>query len=195
MNFKKMIFVLTIATSIVFACMLGGSYAYYTLSDGTSVNITTGDFDPNVAVIFAQSEYINMRTGVPISSSDVDSYANKSVFTLVPDSEALSGFEVAINVSITNLMIDEYLKTDDFKYDLRCNDGSSTTTLKSGTGTDFTSSDVIIGTLSTSDNTFSASKSYTCTLRLWLQETGENQNNLMNKSFSGLIKVNSMYRK
>ena len=176
MNFKKMIFVLTIATSIVFACMLGGSYAYYTLSDGTSVNITTGGFDPNVAVIFAQSEYINMRTGVPISSSDVDSYANKSVFTLVPDSEALSGFEVAINV-------------------LRCNDGSSTTTLKSGTGMDFTSSDVMIGTLSTSDNTFSASKSYTCILRLWLQETGENQNNLMNKSFSGLIKVNSMYRK
>ena len=82
-----------------------------------------------------------------------------------------------------------------FKYDLKCNDGSSTTTIKSGTGADFTSTELEIGTLSTQNSTFNVSKTYNCALRLWLQETGSNQNALMNKSFSGLIKVNSVYRK
>lgn len=36
---------------------------------------------------------------------------------------------------------------------------------------------------------FNASKTYTCTLRVWLQDSGSSQNNLMNKSFSGLVKV------
>ena len=45
------------------------------------------------------------------------------------------------------------------------------------------------------NSTFNVSKTYNCALRLWLQETGNNQNALMNKSFSGLIKVNSVYRK
>lgn len=195
MKFQKMIFVLAITTSIIFACMLGGTYAYYTLSSGTTVNVTTGTFDETVAVVFNQSEYINLNTGVPLSTADIDTYASKSVFTLVPDSTKLSGYEIAVNVSIANITIDDALKVSDFKYDLKCSDGTTTNTLKTGIGADFTSSEVKIGTLSTSDNTFSVSKTYTCTLRLWLQESGANQNSLMNKKFSGIVKVGSMYRK
>lgn len=195
MKFSKMIFVLTIAMSIIFSCMLGTSYAYYTFSDGTNVNVTTGNFDADVAVVFNQSQYINMRSGVPISTSDVDKYANKSVFTLVPDSTKLSGYDVAVNIKLVDISIDDELKISDFKYDLNCNNGSTTTTLKSGTGVDFTSSDITLGTLSTSDNTFNVNSSYTCTLRIWLNESGADQNSLMNKHFSSLIKVESMYRK
>ncbi len=195
MKFSKMIFVLTIAMSIIFSCMLGTSYAYYTFSDGTNVNVTTGNFDADVAVVFNQSQYINMRSGVPISTSDVDKYANKSVFTLVPDSTKLSGYDVAVNIKLVDISIDDELKISDFKYDLNCNNGSTTTTLKSGTGVDFTSSDITLGTLSTSDNTFNVNNSYTCTLRIWLNESGADQNSLMNKHFSSLIKVESMYRK
>lgn len=195
MKFQKMIFVLAITTSIIFACMLGGTYAYYTLSSGTTVNVTTGTFDETVAVVFNQSEYINLNTGVPLSTADIDTHASKSVFTLVPDSTKLSGYEIAVNVSIANITIDDALKVSDFKYDLKCSDGTTTNTLKTGTGADFTSSEVKIGTLSTSDNTFSVSKTYTCTLRLWLQESGANQNSLMNKKLSGIVKVGSMYRK
>ena len=195
MKFSKMIFVLTIAMSIIFSCMLGTSYAYYTFSDGTNVNVTTGNFDADVAVVFNQSQYINMRSGVPISTSDVDKYANKSVFTLVPDSTKLSGYDVAVNIKLVDISIDDELKISDFKYDLNCNNGSTTTTLKSGTGVDFTSSDITLGTLSTSDNTFNVNNSYTCTLRIWLNESGADQNSLMNKHFSSLIKVESLYRK
>ena len=195
MKFKHMLFVLTVTTSIIFACMLGSSYAYYTLSNGTTVTATTGEFDANVSVVFSESEYINLKTGVPINSTDVDKYASASKFTLIPDATKLQGYDVAVKIAITNITIDTELKISDFKYDLKCNDGSSTTTIKSGTGADFTSTELEIGTLSTQNSTFNVSKTYNCALRLWLQETGSNQNALMNKSFSGLIKVNSVYRK
>lgn len=195
MKFKHMLFVLTVTTSIIFACMLGSSYAYYTLSNGTTVTATTGEFDANVSVVFSESEYINSKTRVPINSTDVDKYASASKFTLIPDATKLRGYDVAVKISISNITIDTALKISDFKYDLKCNDGSSTTTIKSGTGADFTSTELEIGTLSTQNSTFNVSKTYNCALRLWLQETGSNQNALMNKSFSGLIKVNSVYRK
>lgn len=195
MKFKHMLFVLTITTSIIFACMLGSSYAYYTLSNGTTVTATTGEFDANVSVVFSESEYINLKTGVPINSTDVDKYASASKFTLIPDATKLQGYDVAVKIAISNITIDTALKISDFKYDLKCNDGSSTTTIKSGTGADFTSTELEIGTLSTQNSTFNVSKTYNCALRLWLQETGSNQNALMNKSFSGLIKVNFVYRK
>ena len=195
MKFKHMLFVLTVTTSIIFACMLGSSYAYYTLSNGTTVTATTGEFDANVSVVFSESEYINLKTGVPINSTDVDKYASASKFTLIPDAAKLQGYDVAVKIAISNITIDTELKISDFKYDLKCNDGSSTTTIKSGTGADFTSTELEIGTLSTQNSTFNVSKTYNCALRLWLQETGSNQNALMNKSFSGLIKVNSVYRK
>lgn len=195
MKFKHMLFVLTVTTSIIFACMLGSSYAYYTLSNGTTVTATTGEFDANISVVFSESEYINLKTGVPINSTDVDKYASTSKFTLIPDATKLRGYDVAVKISISNITIDTALKISDFKYDLKCNDGSSTTTIKSGTGADFTSTELEIGTLSTQNSTFNVSKTYNCALRLWLQETGSNQNALMNKSFSGLIKVISVYRK
>ena len=195
MKFKHMLFVLTVTTSIIFACMLGSSYAYYTLSNGTTVTATTGEFDANISVVFSESEYINLKTGVPINSTDVDKYASASKFTLIPDATKLQGYDVAVKIAISNITIDTALKISDFKYDLKCNNGSSTTTIKSGTGADFTSTELEIGTLSTQNSTFNVSKTYNCALRLWLQETGSNQNALMNKSFSGLIKVNSVYRK
>ena len=195
MKFKHMLFVLTVTTSIIFACMLGSSYAYYTLSNGTTVTATTGEFDANISVVFSESEYINLKTGVPINSTDVDKYASTLKFTLIPDATKLRGYDVAVKIAISNITIDTELKISDFKYDLKCNDGSSTTTIKSGTGADFTSTELEIGTLSTQNSTFNVSKTYNCALRLWLQETGSNQNALMNKSFSGLIKVNSVYRK
>lgn len=195
MKFKHMLFVLTVTTSIIFACMLGSSYAYYTLSNGTTVTATTGEFDANISVVFSESEYINLKTGVPINSTDVDKYASTSKFTLIPDATKLRGYDVAVKIAISNITIDTALKISGFKYDLKCNDGSSTTTIKSGTGADFTSTELEIGTLSTQNSTFNVSKTYNCALRLWLQGTGNNQNALMNKSFSGLIKVNSVYRK
>ena len=180
--------------------MWGTSYAYYVSTNGTNFNVTTANVDTSLTVVFSQSEYMNMKTGVPISASDVDNYASKSVFTILPNDTLLNGYQVAVNISLINIKIDDALKVSDFKYKLTCSDGSTTTNLGSGTGASFTS-DVLkndslsLGSLSTSANTFNASKTYTCTLRVWLQDSGSSQNNLMNKSFSGLVKVGTAIKK
>lgn len=200
MKFKKFIFVLVITSILAVAGMWGTSYAYYVSTNGTNFNVTTANVDTSLTVVFSQSEYMNMKTGVPISASDVDNYASKSVFTILPNNTLLNGYQVAVNISLINIKIDDVLKVSDFKYKLTCSDGSTTTNLGSGTGASFTS-DVLkndslsLGSLSTSANTFNASKTYTCTLRVWLQDSGSSQNNLMNKSFSGLVKVGTAIKK
>ena len=200
MKFKKFIFVLVITSILIVAGMWGTSYAYYVSTSGTNFNVTTANVDTSLTVVFSQSEYMNMKTGVPISASDVDNYASKSVFTILPNNTLLNGYQVAVNISLINIKIDDALKVSDFKYKLTCSDGSTTTNLGSGTGASFTS-DVLkndslsLGSLSTSANTFNASKTYTCTLRVWLQDSGSSQNNLMNKSFSGLVKVGTAIKK
>lgn len=200
MKFKKFIFVLVITSILAVAGMWGTSYAYYVSTNGTNFNVTTANVDTSLTVVFSQSEYMNMKTGVPISASDVDNYASKSVFTILPNNTLLNGYQVAVNISLINIKIDDALKVSDFKYKLTCSDGSTTTNLGSGTGASFTS-DVLkndslsLGSLSTSANTFNASKTYTCILRVWLQDSGSSQNNLMNKSFSGLVKVGTAIKK
>lgn len=200
MKFKKFIFVLVITSILAVAGMWGTSYAYYVSTNGTNFNVTTANVDTSLTVVFSQSEYMNMKTGVPISASDVDNYVSKSVFTILPNNTLLNGYQVAVNISLINIKIDDALKVSDFKYKLTCSDGSTTTNLGSGTGASFTS-DVLkndslsLGSLSTSANTFNASKTYTCTLRVWLQDSGSSQNNLMNKSFSGLVKVGTAIKK
>lgn len=200
MKFKKFIFVLVITSILAVAGMWGTSYAYYVSTNGTNFNVTTANVDTSLTVVFSQSEYMNMKTGVPISASDVDNYASKSVFTILPNNTLLNGYQVAVNISLINIKIDDALKVSDFKYKLTCSDGSTTTNLGSGTGASFTS-DVLkndslsLGSLSTSANNFNASKTYTCTLRVWLQDSGSSQNNLMNKSFSGLVKVGTAIKK
>lgn len=200
MKFKKFIFVLVITSILAVAGMWGTSYAYYVSTNGTNFNVTTANVDTSLTVVFSQSEYMNMKTGVPISASDVDNYASKSVFTILPNNALLNGYQVAVNISLINIKIDDALKVSDFKYKFTCSDGSTTTNLGSGTGVSFTS-DVLkndslsLGSLSTSANTFNASKTYTCTLRVWLQDSGSSQNNLMNKSFSGLVKVGTAIKK
>lgn len=200
MKFRNMIFVMAIAFSVIFMSMIGTSYAYYIATDGTTINVTTGNIDTGIAVVFAQSQYINVYTGVPINSGEVDALASTSIFTLAPDATVLEDAEVAVNIGITDLSVDSALIVDDFKYKFICNNGTRDVAVVNGTGRDFTN-DVInagyfkLGTLSTTDGTFNAGDTYTCTLRVWLEETGENQNYLMNRKFRGLIKVSTLFRK
>ena len=198
MKFRNLIFVLMIAFSAIFMGMLGTSYAYYVVSEGTKIEVTTGNIDTGVAVVFAQSQYINVNTGVPIESSMVDSYASKSVFTITPNSEVITGDAVVI-IGLTDLSIDEALKVADFQYDFSCVNGSTTVISTSGDGTtigtNVTNGYLKLGSISTSDtkNSLVVGSTYTCTLRIWLLETGEDQNDLMNKKFRGLIKVNTLF--
>lgn len=199
MKFSKFILVLVIASVVVISLVLGLTYAFYTSNDGVNTNVTTSNEDPRLVVTFNQSEYINFNVGIPIPDNMVDTQASKSIFTINPDETKLSGKNVAITISLVNLSIDNELKISDFKYDLICNDGTNNSTLSNGTGESFTSEVLSnnllpLGSLSTSENNFDITKDYTCTFRLWLHETNSDQNSLMNKHFSGVLKVSSAYK-
>lgn len=200
MKFRNLIFILAISFSAIFLSMLGTSYAYYVATGGTTINITTGNIDNGVSVVFAQSQYINVNTGIPIESSLVDTLSSKSIFTITPNSEFLTGYNTLVNINIVDISIDEALKVKDFKYKFSCNDGTKSTVLSSGTGESFTdevisSGKIELSSLNTANGTFNINKTYTCTLSIWLEETGENQNDLMNKKFRGLIKVSTLFKK
>lgn len=200
MKFRNLIFVLTIAFSAIFLGMIGTSYAYYVATGGADINVTTGNIYTDIAVVFSQSEYINVNTGVPIEASEVDNLASKSVFTITPNLDVLTNEGTAINISLVDIMIDEKLRITDFKYKLSCNDGITSRDLSIGTGKNFTdevisSGRLNLGSLNTDDQTLDINKTYTCTLRVWIEETNENQNDLMNKKFRGLIKVNTLFKK
>lgn len=201
MKFRSMILVLTIAFSAIFVSMIGTSYAYYVFSNGTTINVTTSDFDTGLAIIFEQSQYINTYTGIPITDDEVDSLAEVSKFTIHPDDSILENAEVNLNIGIIDINIDDKLLTEDFKYSFSCNKKGETSNVivSSGTGMSFTD-DVFrndylqLGNLNTSNLTFDVDSDYECILKMWLHETGLDQNDLMNKKFSGLIKVNTLFK-
>lgn len=202
MSFRKMIFVLTITVSAIFLLMFGTSYAYYVSDADINLDITTGDFDADVAVIFNQNQYINLNNAVPITEEEISDKASKSTFTLVPNKSVLEGYDVSVTISLSNIAIDEELRAGDFRYNLSCNDGSrefSLTPDNMGTGEDFTeevieSGNLVLGTIST-DDLFNVNNTYACTFAVYLLENQEDQNHLMNKNFSARLKINSSFRK
>ncbi len=185
MEFKKLILILTIAISVIVISFMGVSYAWYSLSNSsTSFNTTTANTD--ITILYAQSEYVSITTGIPISGADVPTKAGISRFTVNPGNN-LSGYNVSISIDLTQIAIDSALKTADFKIQLLENG----TPIYNGTGADITGSDLTIKQLSN----INVGSTYNYELRIWINETGVSQNELMGKSFSGKIKISSTIKK
>ena len=197
MKFNKIIFILMIAATIIFAGMIGSSYAYYTLTD-TSIDITTGNVTNGFSIVFSDNNYVNVKTGVPLNDDQVIESAKANIFSIIPNASALNGYDAYVNVSLINVRIDDALKVSDFKYSLICNDSNSyESTIGSGDGTSLsTGTDVLLGSLNTINGSLNINTNYQCYFRVWIANKADtSQNELMNKSFSALLKVNTIMRK
>ena len=197
MKFNKIIFILMIAATIIFAGMIGSSYAYYTLTD-TSIDITTGNVTNGFSIVFSDNNYVNVKTGVPLNDDQVIESAKANIFSIIPNASALNGYDAYVNVSLINVRIDDALKVSDFKYSLICNDSNSyESTIGSGDGTSLsTGTDVLLGNLNTINGSLNINTNYQCYFRVWIANKADtSQNELMNKSFSALLKVNTIMRK
>lgn len=192
MKFSKMIFVLTIAASAIFIFTMGSSYAYYTAT-ATDIDVTTGTIDNGVSVIFSDNNYVSIKNGVPLNDDQVEEYAKTNVFSLIPDSAILNGYDTYVNISLTNIKIDDALRVSDFKYSLTCNEN----VVGSGDGTSIaTGKDLIVGSMNSTLGTFNINTNYQCSFRVWIANNDNvSQNELMNKKFSALLKVNTIMRK
>lgn len=189
MTFKKLIFVFVVTITIVVMSLWSFSYAWYAATNAsTPFNTTTASFDTGVAVIFAQSQNINITTGLPIDAADVETKAGSSSFSIYADSSVLSGYAVAATISFEDIILAPELQNADFKYQL-LRDG---VVIGSGTGVTIgnnTSVTIDTRTLPSLDTT------YSFTVRVWLEESNVSQNSMMGKTFSAKIKVATAMRK
>ena len=124
-----MIFVLTIAASAIFICMMGSSYAYYTAT-ATDISVTTGTINNGISVVFTDNNYVNVKTGVPLDDEQVMEYAKANTFSIMPDATTLEGYDVYVNISLINVKIDDALKVSDFKQEIKSDKTGVITNIK-----------------------------------------------------------------
>lgn len=213
LKFRKLMLVLTFAVSLIFVTIMGATYAYYNNTFG-SVDISTGKKEDTLNIVFRDSDYLDLHTGIPILSEEVETEASKISFSLNPTNNITEGYDVSASLFLSDIEIDDELKTSDFKYRLVCNNIVTYNDGTTNSGNDqvfegnfmdlkgdylnianlsSTSSGNDIFVINYGDNI--VSQKYECTLYIWLEESLSSQNNLMNKHFATNVMVDSMVAK
>ena len=186
MESKKLMVVLTLTVIILVMVSLGASFAWYSFSN-SGTNFQTSTANDDVTVTYTQDEYINTVTGVPITDDEIETKASKNQFSVLAGTN-LTGYQVAIQIMLTDITIDDALKVDDFKYQLLENNQ----VIASGTGTTIGDNTTLI---IKEQGNITVGTTYNYELRVWLAETGVSQNELMGKSFSAQVKIASTMKK
>ncbi len=190
MEFKKVLIILTITIVVIIGAMFGVSYGWYAYSNAES-NISGTTIKEKPTVIFSQTEYIAVNQITPIYDEDRYTYANKNSFT-VTVGENLKDYEVAINISLTNIAMSNELKIANFKYEL-LQDGK---TISSGSFSELNDKSTTLSLLQPTLLTQEIyPKTYNYELYIWLSDDNTNQNNLMSKVFSAKVNVDSAAKK
>lgn len=189
MEFKKTITILTITFTTILIIMMGVSYGWYAYSNAES-NISGSTITETPTTIFNQTEYITSSKTTPIYDEDRYTYANKNSFTITVDKN-LQDYLLALDISLTNITMDEELKIPNYKYEL-LQDGKIVSTGNFSSIENSSTLQLLPNTLLTPDT---YPKTYTYDIYIWLSEDGTNQNNLMNKKFMAKINVNTAMKK
>lgn len=189
MEFKRLVIVLCITLLIAFSSMMGASYAWYAYENAeTSIFGSTIKEAPTV--IFSQTEYISSSINVPIYDRDKENFANVNAFTIT-FGENLIKYDTAISIVLDEIFIAEELKIANYKYELVQNNQ----TIASGDFSNIGTNQQIILLPSTVMNVENYPDTYTYELYIWLSEDETDQNYLMNKSFSGKVRINSAVKR
>lgn len=203
MKFKKLISIFSFTVFIIFLVALVGTYAYYNTSGG-NVKTVTGNVSNAISTVFSNSDSIDFNTGVPISEDEINNMASKTSFTLIPNNDVIDDYDISTDIVLSNIVIDDELKVSDFKYRLECvHSVTGNSQIFNGDFLNLSSNSYVIASMSTLDsdnNLFYIDKdtnyqNYSCTLYLWLSDSGDNQNDLMGKHFGANIGVNSIMKK
>ena len=188
MSYKKIIFILSITILVFIGILFSSSYAWYAYSNAES-KIGGSTIKETPTVIFAQTEYIYVKSIMPIKDEDRYNYANKNSFNITIG-ENLKDYTTAIEISLKDITIANELKINNFKYEL-LQDGKL---VNSGNFIGVNNSMLkIMPMTKLTNNTYP--QTYTYELYIWLSDDGTDQSNLMNKEFGAKINVNSATKK
>lgn len=179
-----MILILSITITVIVIGAFGVSYGYYAYtSANTLFNVSTIKSLPTVT--YAQSSNLNETVGIPINENNYATNASKSQFTITYGSN-LSGYDVAIKISLTNITIDSALKNSYFRYKLV----RGGTVIASGNFSSVGSSLVLKGAEKKSITSYPTVENYI--LYIYLADSGSEQNAMMGKKFSAKITVDTV---
>lgn len=179
-----MILILSITITVIVIGAFGVSYGYYAYtSANTLFNVSTIKALPTIT--YAQSSNLNETVGIPINENNYATNASKSQFTITYGSN-LSGYDVAIKISLTNITIDSALKNSYFRYKLV----RGGTVIASGNFSSVGSSLVLKGAEKKSITSYPTVENYI--LYIYLADSGSEQNAMMGKKFSAKISVDTV---
>lgn len=182
MNYKKLLVIICIVLVVIFGFMLFTCYAWYTFSGGSTV-FNTNTYNEYIDVEYRNSKVINTTTAIPIEDDEVDTKASSNYF-YVDVVGASNIAEVLLSISLSDISIDDNLKSVDFKYQLLHNGVA----VKEGTGLDFDSTSFELTTkeviYSDTVNEF--------VFRVWISDNGLDQTTMEEKTFSASIEINAV---
>ncbi len=176
---KYVLLSLVIITGII-AITAGITYAYFLLTVNAPIESTINSGE--IAINFETTNTINETSMLLIKEADIETDAEKLNFSISHGTD--STLEFGYFIYLTEIEISDNFKSADFKYEITI-DGTSTKC--SGN----------FGSIGTSVELQLCNKmiklpltaTHDLTLKLWLQETAEIQNDLLEGSFKGKIKI------
>jgi len=179
--------------------LLGTSYAWYQFDNAvtnfTGVQTFNADNElEGISVIFSNTNNINTVVGVPLSQTEVAQYSSKTNFSIVPETDYLNNKEVAYQIELIDFSIDsELAKTQDLQWSvLEEIPTGEQNEIARGNFQGKVSGDII--TLKQMTKLTNLDTTHEYEFRLWLNDNGGNQNELMGKEIRGKIKVSIIIR-
>lgn len=182
---KSLYYKLLIASAIIIPIIIALSYAFFIAKiKGNTTTITgTAVSEFNFNLVTENDGYISAQNLIPITTENVNTDAPKGIFNVVTGTNS---YNINYELSLTDISITTGLKSADFKWQLKCTSCSNTNNDASGTFESYTSGDLVLK----SNLVIASNSTDTYELRVWVQETGQDQtNNVLDQSFSAKVKA------
>ena len=178
---------LLMISAIIIPVIIGFSYAYFlavvkvtddkpTTIQGTVVS------DIDFELVDENNVYITASNLIPLTPDQISIYAETGNFTVRAGNNP---YGVIYTISLTDVSIPNELKTTDFKWRLICTSCSDTSKNAEGDFSAVDGTEMVLKSNLLIDS-FSEDN---YKIMIWLDETGEDQIDIMNKTFSAKVKV------
>lgn len=165
---------LIITIAVVLIVVIGITYAYFRIRKETEAfSATTGGFN----VSFANNSMVSLTNAYPLIEEEIEDKSYKNVFTLSNNGSQT----IYAKIDLTNIVLSNEFQTS--PYDIKWALYEGDTKLTTGSFASVENSKVNIVSSITLDS--GASKQYT--LRIWINETPNDQNNLQEGTLTGKI--------
>lgn len=181
---KSVAYRILVLLAILIPVILGLSYAYFlTQIYGNNTNISGGITSTFVFDLQTDNDgYINATDLVPISTDEIETLSNVGEFSVIAGNNSN---KVIYSISLVNISISNNLKSEDFKWSLECTNDNS----KSSSGNFANVSG--ISKILLSDLEIESNSTDNYILRLYIEDTGENQISMINGTFSAKVAANA----